>query len=122
MYGFFLRAVTLSALYFCMVYWTDVIEVVTLGGLVAGACIAGVGSSLVQVLAWRLGASLLRRRALLLLGSSCLTMDIMRILPGYTVSNKLGALILLAVFCLMVITVTEITLKRSCQIEDKNDC
>lgn len=106
MYGFFLRAVTLSVLYFCLIYWTGVIEVVTLGGLIAGACIAGIGSALLQLLAWRLGGSLLRRRALLLVGSSCLTMDIMHLLPGYTVTHKLGALILLALFCLLVLGVT----------------
>ena len=49
MYAFFLRAVTLSVLYFCLIYWTDVMEVVTLGGLIAGACIAGIGSALVQI-------------------------------------------------------------------------
>lgn len=108
MYAFFLRAITLSVLYFCLVYYTCVIEVVTLGGLIAGSCIAGIGSALVQLLACRLGGSLLRRRALLLVGSSCLTMDIMRLLPGYAVKNKLGALILLAVFCIMVLVVTEI--------------
>lgn len=112
MYGFFLRAVTLSVLYFCLIYWTGVIEVVTLGGLIAGACIAGIGSALLQLLAWRLGGSLLRRRALLLVGSSCLTMDIMRLLPGYTVTHKLGALILLGVFCLLVLGVTEMTVEK----------
>ena len=85
MYAFFLRAVTLSVLYFCLIYWTDVMEVVTLGGLIAGACIAGIGSALVQILVWKLGGSILRKRALLFVGSSCLTMDIMRLMPGYTV-------------------------------------
>ena len=84
MYAFFLRAVTLSVLYFCLIYWTDVMEVVTLGGLIAGACIAGIGSALVQ----------------------------MRLLPGYTVTDKFGALVLLAVFCLMVLGVTELTVKK----------
>lgn len=107
-----MRALTLSVLYFCLVYWTQVIEVVTLGGLVAGACIAGIGSALVQLLAWRLGGSLLRKRALLLLGSSCLTMDILRLLPGYTVINKPGALLLLAVFCLLAVAVTELTVPK----------
>lgn len=112
MYAFFLRAVTLSVLYFCLIYWTDVIEVVTLGGLIAGACIAGIGSALVQILVWKLGGSILRKRALLFVGSSCLTMDIMRLLPGYTVTDKFGALVLLAVFCLMVLGVTELTVKK----------
>ena len=70
-------------------------EVVTLGGLIAGACIAGIGSALVQILVWKLGGSILRKRALLFVGSSCLTMDIMRLLPGYTVTDKFGALVLL---------------------------
>ena len=60
MYAFFLRAVTLSVLYFCLIYWTDV----------------------------------------------------MRLLPGYTVTDKFGALVLLAVFCLMVLGVTELTVKK----------
>ena len=85
-------------------------EVVTLGGLIAGACIAGIGSALVQILVWKLGGSILRKRALLFVGSSCLTMDIM--LPGYTVTDKFGALVLLAVFCLMVLGVTELTVKK----------
>ena len=34
-------------------------EVVTLGGLIAGACIAGIGSALVQILVWKLGGSYL---------------------------------------------------------------
>lgn len=112
MYAFFLRAVTLSVLYFCLIYWTDVMEVVTFGGLIAGACIAGIGSALVQILVWKLGGSILRKRALLFVGSSCLTMDIMRLLPGYTVTDKFGALLLLAVFCLMVLGVTELTVKK----------
>ena len=66
MYAFFLRAVTLSVLYFCLLF----------------------------------------------VGSSCLTMDIMRLLPGYTVTDKFGALVLLAVFCLMVLGVTELTVKK----------
>jgi hypothetical protein len=49
---------------------------------------------------------------LLFVGSSCLTMDIMRLLPGYTVTDKFGALVLLAVFCLMVLGVTELTVKK----------
>ena len=72
-----------------------------MGGLIAGACIAGIGSALVQILVWKLGGS-----------SSCLTMDIMRLLPGYTVTDKFGALVLLAVFCLMVLGVTELTVKK----------
>lgn len=87
-------------------------EVVTLGGLISGACIAGIGSALVQILVWKLGGSILRKRALLFVGSSCLTMDIMRLLPGYTVTDKFGALVLLAVFCLMVLGVTELTVKK----------
>lgn len=84
-----------------------------MGGLIAGACIAGIGSALVQILVWRkLGGSILRKRALLFVGSSCLTMDIMRLLPGYTVTDKFGALVLLAVFCLMVLGVTELTVKK----------
>ena len=86
-------------------------EVVTLGGLIAGACIAGIGSAF-QILVWKLGGSILRKRALLFVGSSCLTMDIMRLLPGYTVTDKFGALVLLAVFCLMVLGVTELTVKK----------
>lgn len=112
MYAFFLRAVTLSVLYFSLLYWTNVIEVVTLGGLIAGACIAGIGSALVQLLAWKIGGSILRKRALLFVGSSCLTMDIMRLLPGYTVINKFGALVLLVVFCLLVLGVTELTVEK----------
>lgn len=112
MYAFFLRAVTLSVLYFCLIYWINVIEVVTLGGLIAGACIAGAGSALVQLLAWKTGGSILRKRALLFVGSSCLTMDIMRLLPGYTITDKFGALVLLAVFCLMVLGITEITVEK----------
>ena len=88
------------------------ISAVTLGGLIAGACIAGIGSALVQILVWKLGGSILRKRALLFVGSSCLTMDIMRLLPGYTVTDKFGALVLLAVFCLMVLGVTELTVKK----------
>ena len=88
-----------------------------MGGLIAGACIAGIGSALVQILVWKLGGSILRKRALLFVGSSCLTMDIMRLLPGYTVTDKFGALVLLAlvllaVFCLMVLGVTELTVKK----------
>ena len=112
MYGFFLRAVTLSVLYFCLVYWTGVIEVVTLGGLVAGACIVGFGIALVHFLAWRLSVFLLRRLALLFVGSSCLVIDIMRLLPGYSVVNNLGALILLAVFCLMVLLIAIVTTEK----------
>ena len=82
-----------------------------MGGLIAGACIAGIGSALVQILVWKLGGSILRKRALLFVGSS-LTMDIMRLLPGYTVTDKFGALVLLAVFCLMVLGVTELTVKK----------
>ena len=78
-----------------------------MGGLIAGACIAGIGSALVQILVWKLGGSILRKRALLFVGSSCLTMDIMRLLPGYTVTDKFGA-----VFCLMVLGVTELTVKK----------
>jgi hypothetical protein len=37
---------------------------------------------------------------------------IMRLLPGYTVTDKFGALVLLAVFCLMVLGVTELTVKK----------
>lgn len=77
-----------------------------MGGLIAGACIAGIGSALVQILVWKLGGSILRKRALLFVGSSCLTMDI------YTVTDKFGALVLLAVFCLMVLGVTELTVKK----------
>ena len=65
-----------------------------------------------QILVWKLGGSILRKRALLFVGSSCLTMDIMRLLPGYTVTDKFGALVLLAVFCLMVLGVTELTVKK----------
>ena len=38
--------------------------------------------------------------------------NIMRLLPGYTVTDKFGALVLLAVFCLMVLGVTELTVKK----------
>lgn len=44
--------------------------------------------------------------------AAVLTMDIMRLLPGYTVTDKFGALVLLAVFCLMVLGVTELTVKK----------
>ena len=90
-------------------------EVVTLGGLIAGACIAGIGSALVQILVWKLGGSILRKRAFDYKTGRwnfSAKYECNSKIQNYTVTDKFGALVLLAVFCLMVLGVTELTVKK----------
>lgn len=109
MYGIFLRAINLSVLYFCLIYWTKIINVVTLGGLIAGATLVGIGATLLQALVWHLVQSNIWRRIFLAIGLFLLNILVINLLPGYTILSISSAVMLLVVFYLVTCILTAIT-------------
>ena len=102
-YNYMLVSVTLGVLFFLIVYNTDVIQVVTLGGLVLGSAIIGVGISLFAVLLRFLLRNAWIRTCVFFTICSILIVDVCNKLPGYKIRPTPFTFVFLVSFFIFVV-------------------
>lgn len=115
MYNFFTSAVTVWLLLCFVIYNTDFITVVTLGGTVLGSAGIGVLTALVSQLLCRMVPRFLFRIAAEILGNSCIIFAVVRYLPGWDMKPGAGTLLFLLLACLLIALLHEFILHEKQQ-------
>lgn len=101
MYNFFTKWITLAMVFFIANYFCNFIEVVTLGGLVAGSFIISAWAVLVERLARRLPK--FTGKAAVCAGVILGVQALASLLPGYKIEASSGLVVFLVIYSALAI-------------------
>lgn len=106
MYNIFTQWFTLSVIFFAVIYNTEWLEVVTLGGLLTGTTLLSALVTIMVRLFRRLPAYTCRAAVI---AGTLLSMELLRyLLPGYVVADQLALTVFLVLYGILAVMINNI--------------
>ncbi len=106
MYNIFTQWLTLSVIFFAVIYNTQWLEVVTLGGLLTGTALLAAFATLLVRICRRLPVWTFR--AVVIAGTMFATELLVQLLPGYVISDMPSLTVFLVLYALMAVVLDRI--------------
>ncbi len=106
MYNIFTQWFTLSVIFFAVIYNTEWLEVVTLGGLLTGTTLLSALVTIMVRLFSRLSAYTFRAAVI---AGTLLSVEFLRhLLPGYVVADQLALTVFLVLYGILAVIINDV--------------
>lgn len=106
MYNIFTQWFTLSVIFFAVIYNTEWLEVVTLGGLLTGTTLLSALVTIMVRLFRRLPAYTFRAAVI---AGTLLSVELLRcLLPGYVVADQLALTVFLVLYGILAVIINDV--------------